>query len=181
MILRYCLLLATNDLRRILTDYGFIGHPFRKDFPDFRACEMRYDPDQARSLPAGDHRATRKHPRIVREDTYGDPAMADIRNFTKLLVRSIRRRTAFCVSCWNWMAKSFNADPHIGLLHRATEKLAETAPGYSPFRVHGSSRLRFPMATSTRTVWRSKSCCQHVGAGAPSQPSGRCSTKLRVS
>ena len=37
-----------NDLRRILTDYGFIGHPFRKDFPIYGYVEMRYDPDQQR-------------------------------------------------------------------------------------------------------------------------------------
>lgn len=36
------------DLRRILTDYGFVGHPFRKDFPLFGQVEMRYDPEQAR-------------------------------------------------------------------------------------------------------------------------------------
>jgi len=36
------------DLRRILTDYGFVGHPFRKDFPLIGNVEMRYDPDQAR-------------------------------------------------------------------------------------------------------------------------------------
>jgi NADH-quinone oxidoreductase subunit C len=36
------------DLRRILTDYGFVGHPFRKDFPLIGHVEMRYDPDQQR-------------------------------------------------------------------------------------------------------------------------------------
>ncbi|HMW77430.1 MAG TPA: NADH-quinone oxidoreductase subunit C, partial [Rhodocyclaceae bacterium] len=39
-----------DDLRRILTDYGFIGHPFRKDFPISGNVEMRYDPDQARVI-----------------------------------------------------------------------------------------------------------------------------------
>ena len=39
-----------NDLRRILTDYGFIGHPFRKDFPIYGTVEMRYDPDQKRVI-----------------------------------------------------------------------------------------------------------------------------------
>lgn len=44
-----------NDLRRILTDYGFIGHPFRKDFPIYGYVEMRYDPGStARGLSAGD-------------------------------------------------------------------------------------------------------------------------------
>ena len=37
-----------NDLRRILTDYGFIGHPFRKDFPLIGNVEMRYDPEKKR-------------------------------------------------------------------------------------------------------------------------------------
>ena len=46
------------DLRRILTDYGFIGHPFRKDFPLIGNVEVHYDPDkQARGVPAGEHRA----------------------------------------------------------------------------------------------------------------------------
>jgi len=39
-----------KDLRRILTDYGFIGHPFRKDFPVVGKVEMRYDPDQKRVI-----------------------------------------------------------------------------------------------------------------------------------
>ena len=48
------------DLRRILTDYGFVGHPFRKDFPLSGNVEMRYDPEQQRvDLPAGHHRAAR--------------------------------------------------------------------------------------------------------------------------
>ena len=38
------------DLRRILTDYGFIGHPFRKDFPVSGTVEMRYDPEQKRVI-----------------------------------------------------------------------------------------------------------------------------------
>jgi len=37
-----------NDLRRLLTDYGFVGHPFRKDFPLVGNVEMRYDPDVGR-------------------------------------------------------------------------------------------------------------------------------------
>ena len=49
------------DLRRILTDYGFIGHPFRKDFPLIGNVEVRYDAEQeARRLSAGDHRAARR-------------------------------------------------------------------------------------------------------------------------
>lgn len=64
-----------DDLRRILTDYGFIGHPFRKDFPISGHVEMRYDPDQARVIYQSVSIAPRENtPRIVREDTYGDPA-----------------------------------------------------------------------------------------------------------
>jgi NADH-quinone oxidoreductase subunit C len=62
-----------DDLRRILTDYGFIGHPFRKDFPISGHVEMRYDPDQARVIYQPVTIEPRENtPRIVREDTYGD-------------------------------------------------------------------------------------------------------------
>ena len=63
------------DLRRILTDYGFIGHPFRKDFPISGHVEMRYDPDLKRVIyqPVSiDPREVT--PRIVREDNYGGVA-----------------------------------------------------------------------------------------------------------
>ena len=64
-----------DDLRRILTDYGFIGHPFRKDFPISGHVEMRYDPDQARVVYQPVTIEPRENtPRILREDTYGDPA-----------------------------------------------------------------------------------------------------------
>ena len=63
------------DLRRILTDYGFVGHPFRKDFPITGHVEMRYDPDQARVIYQPVTIEPRENtPRVVREDTYGDPA-----------------------------------------------------------------------------------------------------------
>ena len=60
------------DLRRILTDYGFIGHPFRKDFPIFGNVEMRYDPEQKRVIyqPVTIEPRT-VTPRIIREDNYG--------------------------------------------------------------------------------------------------------------
>ena len=62
-----------EDLRRILTDYGFIGHPFRKDFPISGYVEMRYDPDQARVIYQPVTIEPRENtPRILREDTYGD-------------------------------------------------------------------------------------------------------------
>jgi NADH-quinone oxidoreductase subunit C len=64
-----------DDLRRILTDYGFIGHPFRKDFPISGNVEMRYDPDQGRVIYQPVTIEPRENtPRIVHEDNYGDPA-----------------------------------------------------------------------------------------------------------
>ena len=59
------------DLRRLLTDYGFIGHPFRKDFPISGHVEMRYDPEQARVIYQPVTIEPREiTPRIIREDTY---------------------------------------------------------------------------------------------------------------
>ena len=61
------------DLRRILTDYGFIGHPFRKDFPISGNVEMRYDPDQQRVIYQPVTIEPREIvPRIVREENYAD-------------------------------------------------------------------------------------------------------------
>jgi len=60
------------DLRRILTDYGFIGHPFRKDFPLSGHVEMRYDPQQRRVVYQPVTIEPREiTPRVVREDRYG--------------------------------------------------------------------------------------------------------------
>jgi NADH-quinone oxidoreductase subunit C len=60
------------DLRRILTDYGFIGHPFRKDFPTSGHVEMRYDPEQKRVIYQPVTIEPREiTPRIIREDNYG--------------------------------------------------------------------------------------------------------------
>src|SRR5450830_866622 len=61
-----------NDLRRILTDYGFIGHPFRKDFPVSGYVEMRYDPEQKRVV----YQPVTIEPReiiarVIREENYG--------------------------------------------------------------------------------------------------------------
>jgi NADH-quinone oxidoreductase subunit C len=62
-----------DDLRRILTDYGFIGHPFRKDFPISGYVEMRYDPDQQRVIYQPVTIEPREiTPRIVREESYGN-------------------------------------------------------------------------------------------------------------
>jgi NADH-quinone oxidoreductase subunit C len=61
-----------NDLRRILTDYGFIGHPFRKDFPTSGHVEMRYDPEQKRVIYQPVTIEPREIiPRVIREDNYG--------------------------------------------------------------------------------------------------------------
>jgi NADH-quinone oxidoreductase subunit C len=61
------------DLRRILTDYGFIGNPFRKDFPLSGNVEMRYDPDQQRVVYQPVSIEPRQiTPRVIREEHYGD-------------------------------------------------------------------------------------------------------------
>ena len=61
-----------NDLRRILTDYGFIGHPFRKDFPTTGHVEMRYDPEQKRVIYQPVTIEMREiTPRVIREENYG--------------------------------------------------------------------------------------------------------------
>ena len=61
-----------GDLRRILTDYGFIGHPFRKDFPISGYVEMRYDPEQKRVIYQPVTIEPRENiPRVIREETYG--------------------------------------------------------------------------------------------------------------
>ncbi|MEP7261472.1 MAG: NADH-quinone oxidoreductase subunit C [Usitatibacter sp.] len=61
------------DLRRILTDYGFVGHPFRKDFPVHGYVEMRYDKEQKRVVYEPVSIEPREIvPRVVREDAYGE-------------------------------------------------------------------------------------------------------------
>jgi len=62
-----------RDLRRILTDYGFVGHPFRKDFPLSGHVEMRYDPDQQRVIYQPVTIEPREIvPRVIREENYAD-------------------------------------------------------------------------------------------------------------
>ena len=66
------------DLRRILTDYGFVGHPFRKDFPVTGYVEMRYDPEQKRVVYQPVTIEPREIvPRVIREDHYGDSGKFD--------------------------------------------------------------------------------------------------------
>ena len=61
-----------NGLRRMLTDYGFIGHPFRKDFPVSGYVEMRYDPEQKRVIYQPVTIEPRENvPRVIREENYG--------------------------------------------------------------------------------------------------------------
>jgi NADH-quinone oxidoreductase subunit C len=61
-----------SDLRRILTDYGFVGHPFRKDFPVTGYVEMRYDPEQKRVVYQPVTIEPRENtPRVIREGSYG--------------------------------------------------------------------------------------------------------------
>ncbi len=61
-----------SDLRRILTDYGFVGHPFRKDFPISGYVEMRYDPEQKRVIYQPVSIEPREVvPRVIREEGYG--------------------------------------------------------------------------------------------------------------
>ncbi len=66
------------DLRRILTDYGFVGHPFRKDFPLIGNVEVRYDPAKGRVVyePVAIEPRTLV-PRVIREDHRYDPALKD--------------------------------------------------------------------------------------------------------
>jgi NADH-quinone oxidoreductase subunit C len=61
-----------EDLRRILTDYGFIGHPMRKDFPTLGHVEMRYDAEQKRVIYQPVTIEQREiTPRVIREENYG--------------------------------------------------------------------------------------------------------------
>ena len=67
-----------SDLRRLLTDYGFIGHPFRKDFPLSGQVEVRYDPERKRVIyEAVDIEPRTLVPRVIRDDHRYDPALKD--------------------------------------------------------------------------------------------------------
>jgi NADH-quinone oxidoreductase subunit C len=66
------------DLRRLLTDYGFIGHPFRKDFPLTGNVEVRYDPEKGRVVyqPVSIEPRTLV-PKVIRHDNRYDPALTN--------------------------------------------------------------------------------------------------------
>jgi NADH-quinone oxidoreductase subunit C len=66
------------DLRRLLTDYGFIGHPFRKDFPLIGNVEMRYDPEKGRVVyePVSIEPRTLV-PKVIRDDNRYQPQLKD--------------------------------------------------------------------------------------------------------
>lgn len=68
------------DLRRILTDYGFVGHPFRKDFPLIGQVEMRYDPEQRRVIYEPVSIQPRiNQPRVIRDDhRYASRVASDV-------------------------------------------------------------------------------------------------------
>lgn len=69
------------DLRRLLTDYGFVGHPFRKDFPISGHVEVRYDPEKGRVVYQPVSIAPRTLvPRVIREDNRYDPNLKDDTN-----------------------------------------------------------------------------------------------------
>ena len=130
------------DLRRILTDYGFIGHPFRKDFPLIGQVEMRYDAEQRRviyepvsiepkspwcrvsSARTADESGWKPEPAAGEAEN-----MAEIRNYTLNfgpqhpaahgVLRLVLEMDGEVIE---------RADPHVGLLHRGTEKLAESKP-----------------------------------------------------
>jgi NADH-quinone oxidoreductase subunit C len=67
------------DLRRLLTDYGFVGHPFRKDFPLSGHVEMRYDPDQQRVI----YQPVTIEPRVITPRIVRAPNYADAEGFRK--------------------------------------------------------------------------------------------------
>jgi NADH-quinone oxidoreductase subunit C len=67
------------DLRRILTDYGFIGHPFRKDFPLSGNVEVRYDPEKRRVVYQPVSIEPRVVvPKVIRDDNRYDPVLREV-------------------------------------------------------------------------------------------------------
>ena len=133
------------DLRRILTDYGFIGHPFRKDFPLSGNVEVQYDAEKKRVVyqPVSivprvlvpkvirhDHRYDPALRDVVPKELRGDPPlMSEIRNYTLNFGPQHPAAHGVLRLVLEMDGETIQkADPHIGLLHRGTEKLAESKP-----------------------------------------------------
>ena len=143
------------DLRRILTDYGFVGHPFRKDFPLIGNVEVRYDAEKKRVVYEPVSIEPRVGvPRVVRDDSRWQQAAAEQRAGEAVSGQEIRNYTLnfgpqhpaahgvlrLVLEMDGEVVQ--RADPHIGLLHRGTEKLAESKPLQPVDRLHGPARLR---------------------------------------
>ena len=163
------------DLRRILTDYGFIGHPFRKDFP----CRPRRDALRRRAKrviyqPVSDRAARDHDARIIREDNYGrpliaenpSPCMAEIRNYTMNfrpaapgthgVLRLVLELDGEVIQ---------RADPHIGLAAPRHRKLAESRPSSSRCPTWTGWTTSDDVQTSTPTAWH-REVAGHRGADA---------------
>ena len=124
------------DLRRILTDYGFDGHPLRKDFPLTGFVEVRYDDEAKRVvyepvelsrnsatstfcrpwegtdyvLPGDEKAEAQRDPQALQKWLETEPTSA---TSTSISARSIRRRTACCALCWSSTARSSSASIRI--------------------------------------------------------------------
>ena len=182
------------DLRRILTDYGFEGHPLRKDFPMTGYVEMRYDEEQKRVvyepvklrqdfrnldflspwegsgglLPGDEKAAPEPAPPAGAKDWIED-AMPDIqmRNYTinfgpqhpaaHGVLRLLLEMDGEVVE---------RADPHIGLLHRGTEKFIEIRPYLQIDPLLRPPRLLLAADAGARLRARGREAAGHRGAGA---------------
>ena len=159
----------------MLTDYGFIGHPFRKDFPLSGNVEVRYDPEKGRVVYQPVTIEPRVLvPKVIRHDNRYDPAlttcrarrrpMAEIRNYTMNfgpqhpaahgVLRLVLEMDGEVIQ---------KADPHIGLLHRGTEKLAETQALQPVDRLHGPARLRVDDVQRARLRAGDREAARHRG------------------